>query len=63
MRPTARKVAMTPAQQHAQQETVRVLAFYADEAERWLKKIDTTEGLCPCALPLSKCKCPIRRQQ
>lgn len=31
--------AMTPAQQHAQQETVRVLAFYADEAERWLEKI------------------------
>ena len=31
--PTARKVAMTPAQQHAQDETVRVLAFYADKAD------------------------------
>ena len=61
--PTARKVAMTPAQQHAQDETVRVLAFYADEAEGWLKRIDTAEGLCPCQFPLSKCRCPVRRKQ
>lgn len=63
MRPSSRKVAMTKAQRHAQAETVRVLAFYADQAEGWLKRIDTDEGLCPCQFPMSKCRCPVRRKQ
>lgn len=53
---------MTPAQQHAQQETRRVLKVYVDQAEQWLKKLDTTERLCPCQFPLSKCLCELRRK-
>lgn len=63
MRPSSRKVSMTAAQRHAQNETVRVLAFYQAQAEKWLKKIDTSEGLCPCQFPLSKCRCEFRSRR
>ena len=62
MHPSSRKVSMTPAQRHAQDETRRVLKVYVDQAEQWLKKLDTTERLCPCQFPLSKCLCELRRK-
>lgn len=63
MRPSSRKVSTTPAQQHAQEETKRVLDFFCKQAEGWLKKIDTSEGLCPCQFPLSKCRCEFKKRR
>lgn len=53
MRAPSLNVSMTPAQEHAQAETVRVLAFYAADAER--------ERLCACGIALRACQCPLRR--
>lgn len=52
---------MTSAQQHAQDETVRVLAHYVREAERWLagRKLDAGAPLCPCGIALAQCRCPL----
>lgn len=60
--PPSRKVVMTEAQERAQDETRRVLDFYCRQAQSWLKKLDTSEGLCPCQFPLSKCRCEFRKK-
>jgi hypothetical protein len=62
-----RLVNMTPAQQHAQDATVRVLRQFADAAEAHLRgreaRLDdrSTTRICPCGNYLSDCMCPLWR--
>lgn len=57
---------MTPAQQHAQDASVRNLAHIMREAEANLQaRVDAADAergrLCQCGIALASCQCPLRR--
>lgn len=61
-----RAVQMTPAQQRAQDASVRNLEHIMREAEAYLSaRTDAAdadrERLCPCGIALRSCQCPLRQ--